>query len=79
MNLHVVYFDQLLVAASTRKLVIFKPFSVISHLKSRKNVLKLMGFFSFCLLFKAGGHAEAKSVLKTSCILLIQARIAQLV
>ena len=71
----VVYFDQLLGAACTQKLVEqhfqlfssffvhFKPFSVISRQRINKKRLKMNKktcfFFKFCLLLKAGRHVKA--------------------
>ena len=67
------HFDQLSGAASTQKLfeilfqpfstffVHFKPFAVISRLKSPKKRVKNENvfFFGFCLLLKAGQHEKA--------------------
>ena len=71
----VMYFDQLSGACSTWKLVetlfsavfnlfwTLKPFSVISRLKSTKNVRKWTKK-CFCLLLKAGWHAKAGGLLE---------------
>ena len=65
------YFDQLLGAARTQKLVKtffsavfqpffhFKAFSVVSRLKLTKKVWKWTRKMWFCLLLKAGQHAKA--------------------